>query len=239
MSHTFAPFRQLEGLVAKSGNTTNVSRAERIASAVAGAALASWGAVRRDWPGLALGIAGGLLMARGATGHCPAYRGLKIDTTHTAGRGVPGDRGIRVDHSIEIARSPIDLYYFWRDVTNLPSIMPHVANVEAEGSRSHWTVRGPAGRLVEWDAEFLNDKPGELIAWQSLPGSEVQSAGSVRFEPVEGGTRLTVRLEYLPPAGAVGAFVAWITGASPVQQLAEDLARFKEVMERLPEGTEA
>ena len=117
--------------------------------------------------------------------------------------------------------------------------MPHVVSVTLQDSRSHWVVAGPAGKQVEWDAEFINEKPGELIAWQSLPGSAVQSAGSVRFEPIDDGqsTRVRVVLEYLPPAGKAGDFVARLLGSAPDQQLETDLRRFKERMESSPTGT--
>ena len=146
---------------------------------------------------------------------------------------MPEDVGVKVDKSVEVRRSPMELYHFWHQLTNLPEIMPHVVSVTVEDSRSHWVVAGPLGKQVEWDAEFINEKPGELIAWQSLPGSDVQSAGSVRFEPIGDGqsTRVRVVLEYLPPAGKAGAFLAHLLGSAPDQQLETDLWRFKERME--------
>jgi len=127
----------------------------------------------------------------------------------------------------------MELYHFWHQLTNLPDVMPHVVSVTLQGSRSHWVVAGPAVTQVQWDAEFINEKSGELISWQSLPGSAVQSAGSVRFEPLDDGqsTRVRVVLEYLPPAGKAGAFVAHLLGSAPDQQLESDLRRFKERME--------
>jgi uncharacterized membrane protein len=234
MAHTYAPFSGLADLAGEPAPETNVGDIERIGSAVAGAALLSYGLARRDLTGALLGIVGGMFLYRGATGKCEAYRQLGIDTTGaTDGRGVPGEVGVRVEKSIEIAKSPHELYHFWHDLTNLPGIMPHLKSVTTQGARSHWVVEGPAGHDVEWDAEFINDKPGEMIAWQSLPGAEVRNAGSVHFESVNGGdvTRVKVAIEYLPPGGKAGAFIAQIFGSSPEQQLDSDLARFKEKME--------
>jgi uncharacterized membrane protein len=127
----------------------------------------------------------------------------------------------------------MELYHFWHDLSNLPAIMPHVKSVTVDGSRSHWIVTGPAGHDVEWDAEFITEKPGETIAWQSLPGAEVKNAGSVHFEPSQNGyaTVLKVALEYLPPGGKAGALIARLFGEAPDQQLEADLARFKEMIE--------
>jgi uncharacterized membrane protein len=99
--------------------------------------------------------------------------------------------------------------------------------------RSHWAVKGPAGRTVEWDAEIINDEPNALIAWRSLDGADVDNAGSVRFVPgPEGrGTQVRVVIDYIPPAGFVGKWVATLFGANPEHEILEDLRSFKRLME--------
>jgi uncharacterized membrane protein len=239
MSQTYAPFRNLPGLVTveESKPLPNVGTPERIGSVIAGLALFSLGVKCRGVLGGVLTLLGAYIIHRGVTGRCEGYRTLGIDTAgNSEGRGVPEDVGVKVEKSVEVRRSPMELYHFWHQLTNLPEIMPHVISVTVEDTRSHWVVAGPAGKQVEWDAEFINERPGELIAWQSLPGSDVQSAGSVRFEPIGDGqsTRVRVVLEYLPPAGRAGAFVARLLGSAPEQQLETDLQRFKERMESGP-----
>jgi uncharacterized membrane protein len=239
MSQTYAPFRNLPGLVAaeESKPLPNVGMPERIGSAIAGLALFSLGVKFRGVLGGVLTLLGAYIIHRGVTGRCEGYRRLGIDTTGNSDRrGVPENVGVKVEKSVEVRRSPMELYHFWHQLTNLPEIMPHVISVTLQDSRSHWVVAGPAGKQVEWDAEFINEKPGELISWQSLPGSQVQSAGSVRFDSIGDGqsTRVRVVLEYLPPAGRAGALVARLLGVAPDQQLEIDLRRFKERMESAP-----
>jgi uncharacterized membrane protein len=236
MSHTYAPFRNLAGVASslESAPLPNVGMPERIGSAAVGLASLACGVKCRGLFGGILTLLGAYGIYRGVTGKCEGYRRLGIDTAgNSDGRGVPQDVGVKVDKSVEVRRSPMELYHFWHQLTNLPEVMPHVISVTMTDSRSHWVVAGPAGKQVEWDAEFINEKPGELIAWQSLPGSEVQSAGSVRFDPLDDGqsTRVRVVLEYLPPAGKAGALLAQLLGSSPDQQLETDLRRFKERME--------
>jgi uncharacterized membrane protein len=86
---------------------------------------------------------------------------------------------------------------------------------------------------VEWDADVVDDRPNELIAWRSVEGSEVENGGAVRFRPAPGrrGTEVIVHLHFSPPGGAIGAGMARLFGEHPEQQLHEDLRRFKQVIE--------
>ena len=223
----------------ETGPTTqiNLKRHERVISMLGGAALALAGAVKRGWVGLGMGLAGGGLLMRGATGQSMLLRllGKNRAVVDSAARvAVPHDQGVRVEDSIVIERGANELYSFWRDFTHLAQFMPHVKTVEVyEGNRSHWVVEGPAGAPVSWDAEIVNDVPDELIAWRTVSGSVVDHAGSVRFQPAPGGGGTLVRVvfEYAPAGGAVGAAVARLFGRAPEQQVPEALQRLKAMME--------
>jgi uncharacterized membrane protein len=144
------------------------------------------------------------------------------------------DGAVRVTRSITINRPAEDVYRFWRDVENLPRFMYHLQSVQSTApGRSHWVTHAPGGTSVEWDAEITADHTNELIAWRSLPGSDVENAGTVRFEPRPGGrgTIVRVELEYRPPGGIAGAAFAAVFNASPQQQLDDDLRRLKQVLE--------
>jgi uncharacterized membrane protein len=74
--------------------------------------------------------------------------------------------------------------------------------------------------------------PERLIAWRSLPGSEVDNAGRVRFEEISPGrTRIDVRMCYAPPAGVIGHGVASLLGVDPQRALEDDLLRVKSLLE--------
>jgi uncharacterized membrane protein len=135
---------------------------------------------------------------------------------------------------VTINKPKDDVYEFWHDFENLGRFMQHLELVEDLGSgRSHWVARAPAGMTVEWDAKITEDLPGERIAWQSLPGSEVYNSGSVQFRDAPGdrGTEITVRIEYEIPGGAAAAKLAKLFREEPHNQLRDDLRRFKQVME--------
>jgi uncharacterized membrane protein len=99
--------------------------------------------------------------------------------------------------------------------------------------RSHWVAKGPAGVNVEWDAEIINEVENKVIGWRSIPGSDVVTAGSVNFAPIGSGrgTQLSVNLQYTPPAGRAGAWLATLFGREPSQTIREDLRRVKHRLE--------
>jgi uncharacterized membrane protein len=142
--------------------------------------------------------------------------------------------GIHVKRSITVARPREEVYSFWHDFQNLPRFMKHLESVTEMGNgRSHWTAKAPDGSSVEWDAEITADQPNELIAWHSLGDADVSNSGMVRFTEAPGdrGTEVHVDLRYDPPGGAIGALFAKMFGEEPGGQIADDLRRFKQVME--------
>jgi uncharacterized membrane protein len=215
----------------------NISDAERWASIAAGAALAVYGI--RHWRrnGWMHATMGALLCRWGVTGHCELYEALGINTAATRSdtrRALGGRNGILVEESITINRPVQELYRFWRHLENLPRFMQHLESVERlTDTISRWRAKGPAGVTVEWNAEVINEIPNKLIAWRSLEGADVVSAGSVHVDDAGPGrgTRIRVRLQYNPVGGMVSAAIAKLMGADPEQQIREDLGRFKQLME--------
>jgi uncharacterized membrane protein len=214
----------------------NVAEVERWASALGGAALTVYGLKQRSRGGAVAAAAGGLLIYRGATGHCPVYGATGIDTARDGDTraALGGDRGINLEEAVIINRTPEELYSFWRDLERLPAFMRNLVSVEQlDGRRSRWRAKAPAGRTVEWEAEIIDELPNELLAWRTVDGADVVSAGSVHFAPATGGrgTEVRVRMQYDPPGGKAGAAVAWLFGQEPTQTVQEDLRRFKQLME--------
>jgi uncharacterized membrane protein len=215
----------------------NVGGTERLLSAAAGAAILSLALRRRALRGLLMPLGGGLL-ARAVTGRCAVNSAIGRNSARAGGRRSPvasveRGEGIKVERSIVVDRPAAELYGYWRDFENLPRFMEHLESVLVlDDRRSRWTAKGPAGRNVEWEAEIHSEIPGERIAWRSLPNADVDNAGSVHFRDLGNGrTEVRVVLSYAPPAGRLGAAIAKLFGEEPSQQVAEDLRRFKQVME--------
>ena len=186
---------------------------------------------------MALAIMGALLVRRGAIGHCVIDEALDLNTASTSGdtrRALGGRAGSQVHEAITVNRPASELYHFWRTLQNLPRFMQHVTSVERVSETvSRWRAQGPRNSVVEWQAEIINDVPNELIAWRSLDGSDIVSAGSVHFVDAGAslGTTIRVKLQYSPPGGKIGTAVARVLGQDAAVQIREDLRRFKQLFE--------
>jgi uncharacterized membrane protein len=199
----------------------NWSPTARVAVGGVGAALMLAATRARGALSALLGVSGGALVARAATNR---------DMASLIGFG---SRAITVQKTIYVAAPVERVFEFWTDYQNFPRFMHHVRDVrQLADNRSHWVVAGPAGVPVQWTAEVTGLVPGELIEWRSVSESDVRHDGEVRFVgTTDGGTRISVRLSYLPPAGAFGHAVATMFGADPKSEMDADLLRMKSMIE--------
>ncbi len=183
--------------------------------------------------GLGLALAGGAL-GLAAYGVYRQVRGQGEQEGHNPDASVAHREGEKSVHVVTVNKPADELYRYWRDFANLPDFMQHLAAVQDLGEgRSHWRAKAPLGQTVEWDATIINEIEDALIAWQSVEGAQISNAGSVRFRPAPGdhGTEVRVTLSYAPPAGKMGVAIAKILGEEPGRQVADDLRRFKQLME--------
>jgi uncharacterized membrane protein len=136
--------------------------------------------------------------------------------------------------TVTINRPRAELFAVWRDFANLPNFMDNVERVDViDPDKSHWVVRAPAGKSVEWDARITDESDGAFIAWSSVEGANVPNSGRVDFRDATGGrgTAVTATIVYDPPAGVVGKIVAKMFQREPAIQARRDLRRFKQLME--------
>ena len=206
----------------------NVGDLERGLSLVGGGALVLYG-LRRSLGSLALMLGGGALIYRGLTGYCATYQALGVNTVHH-----DTGHGVALRSTITVHKPTSEVYQFWRHLENHPRFIQHLESVvSTDGKRSHWVAKAPLPAPVEWDADIVNERENALLSWRSLPGSDVDHTGTVRFRelPNGRGTEVRVRLEYAPPGGMVGVAVANLFKTLTEQQLKEDLRRFKQIIE--------
>ncbi len=135
--------------------------------------------------------------------------------------------------AVTINRPARELYAYWRDFSNLATFMDNVVSVSPiDDKRSHWVVKAPGGKTVEWDAVITEETPDRLIAWTSEPGADVPNSGRIEFRDAGArGTIVTATIAYDPPAGVVGKLIAKMFQREPAIQARRDLRRFKQLME--------
>lgn len=139
-----------------------------------------------------------------------------------------------VARTVTINRPRAEIYAFWRDFSNLPRVMENLERIEiVDARRSHWFVKAPAGKTVDWEAVVTEDEPGRLIAWQSVEGADVASSGRVEFldAPPGRGTMVRATFSYDPPAGWLGEWIAKLFQREPNVQARRDLRRLKQFLE--------
>lgn len=219
----------------RSQGGTDIGRWQRIGSAVLGSLLVLQGLRRRSFRGLLLAAAGGWLLYRGLGkpdlgAPMEAVGGTSQEQAET---GAPPE-ALDVERSITIGESPEELYDRWREPETHEQMWAHFAEVtQTEENQQHWAVGGPMDVTVEWDAEVVEDEPGEFLRWESLPGATVPNEGSVRFtpRPNRDETEVTLRVRFDPPGGSLTTATADRLDFVPETAAGTALQRFKALVE--------
>ncbi|OLR92337.1 SRPBCC family protein [Actinokineospora bangkokensis] len=139
-------------------------------------------------------------------------------------------------HYIEVDAPPQACYDWWRSLRKLPQIMSDVKSVEPKDGADHrtvWTVSGPAGTSLTWEADIVEDAAPQKIAWATVDSADpdVKNAGVVRFDDKGNGrTGVEISLTYDPPAGKLGEAVASLF-ADPQKKVERAAYEFKTVIE--------
>lgn len=154
------------------------------------------------------------------------------DAPATTNKHLDGDREL-IGRAVTINRSTGELYTFFRDFANLATFMENIVRIDVrDATHSHWVVKAPGGKTVEWGATVIDERQNESITWQSDEGADVANSGRVTFRDAGArGTVVTATIAYEPPAGAIGKLIAKMFQREPAIQARRDLRRFKQLME--------
>ncbi len=213
----------------------NISSSERWLSGVAGGVVAVLGLRRGGMSGGVMALAGAALLGRGASGYCPVMARVGANPAERQlAKELGWNAAAAATRAVTIGKPLDEVYRYFRDFRNLPGFMAHVERIDIlDDSRSHWVVRAPLGRTVEWDALITEDRPNERIRWTSADGADVRNTGSVEFmtAPAGRGTEVRATIAYEPPAGQAGRVFAKLWGEEPGKQAHDDLRRLKQLLE--------
>ena len=143
-------------------------------------------------------------------------------------------KGIEVRQSFTL-NVPADVAFaFWRRFSEFPRFMKHVESVtELDDKRSHWVVRGPGDRTVEWDAEIVEEIPGRSIHWRTIGEPDVRHGGQVGVSSGDRGSRHRGRdsPRVRSARGQGRRDARQVFGEDPEAEVREDLRRFKRLLE--------
>lgn len=195
-------------------------------------------------------VAGGLLLLgngirkgsffRSLMGGYIAYRGIAGNKTFAelcewTNEQIASGKALNIRVSMVINRPRSEVYRAWRNLSNLPIFMEHLTQVNEEDEvTSDWEMRIPGGLgKLRWKAEIVKERQDEMIAWQSVEGSEIRNAGKVGFREALGGegTMVDVVLTYHAPMGKPGEKIAQLFTPMFKKMITQDIRNFKNFVE--------
>ncbi len=139
-----------------------------------------------------------------------------------------------IEKSIHIDRPVRTVYDQWTQFEEFPKFMEGVKEVKQVDS-THLSWRADiAGKEESWNAEVTLQKPDHGIAWKNTSGP--YNAGLVSFQIENGGTLLSLRLDYEPQGllEKIGDALGFVT-----RRVEGDLERFKKFIEERGAATGA
>ncbi|HWK03215.1 MAG TPA: SRPBCC family protein [Puia sp.] len=206
--------------------TVNTGNTERVLSTLAGSLLLYKVTQKHKADSLLL-LAGGYLLYRGLSGHCPIH-------SLFSRKGADHARNINVRASVIVNKPREEVYAFWRKLENLPLFMKHLESVdEIDEYTSAWKARIPGGLgYIRWEAEIVNEEEGLVLSWQSVPGASIRNAGKINFSDTPGkGTRIDALISYHAPMGKFGEGVSHLLSPVFSRMVEEDIVGFKHFIE--------
>ncbi len=232
---------QLELLRHSLRHAINVGPLERGASLLLGARCLLRGAGRRGPMALLAQGTGAFLVYRALTGRCPFYQrmGLVPDTRYPH-RLL--ERPIRIGASTVIEAPREEVYRFCRDPERLAEVIEGVRSVRSLGpDQSEWTVE-LGGRRHSWTSCIVEERVGEKLAWETLPGSGLCHRGAIEFLPGSGerGTLVVLDVTWFARAGAIAALFHRMRGSlnGPARATLQRMKQLLEAGETPVRGSE-
>jgi uncharacterized membrane protein len=140
---------------------------------------------------------------------------------------------IEVERTITIRQPSEVLYAYFRDPRHLRAIMGEFAEVSGEGDHLYWTVNGPLKKKLRWTTIFVEERPGEILRWQSASDTILKNDGSISFGPELGewGTAVTLRMRFELPVKVAGPLSSKLLHALPEVGARAALRRLKSLAE--------
>jgi len=132
-----------------------------------------------------------------------------------------------VEESIDVDVPVRTAYDQWTQFEQFPTFMEGVESLtQIDDTHLHW-VADIGGVRREWQAEIVEQRPDERIAWRATEGAS--NAGAITFHRIDDNTtRLMLQLEFEPEGMVehVGDMLGFVR-----RRAIGDLKRFKSFIE--------
>jgi hypothetical protein len=126
--------------------------------------------------------------------------------------------------SVIVQANPSTTWAYVSNYQNFDKFMSNVNQVKMlDSQQSEWHMSGPLEIPVSWKAMTTESTAPSRLAWKSTEGS-LENDGFIAVSPEGTGSRVTVHVNYNPPLGAVGEFVATLF-KDPQAMLEHDLTQ--------------
>ncbi len=135
--------------------------------------------------------------------------------------------------TVTIAADPALIHDHFRDPARLNTILGSDLRVEpAAGDHLVWVLATPS-RDIRVETAPVHDRPGEMRAWRSVEGAEldVEIKVQLREAPAGRGTEVEAHVAYRPKWGLAGHLAARLRGIDPKAQGRQALKRLKMLLE--------
>lgn len=227
---TLEETREGRGEVTAAGRGYEV---EKYAGILGGGILTVFGVTRRSFGGVLLAGLGALIFARGLRKK-KKKRARSNGAYGLLARWSSGSAKLAAYESVTVLRTKREIFEQWGRVENLPSLLTHVRSIQSMGKGLYrWVISGPGGLILDRDVNVTVSEEQWRVSWRTVEGSGVTHMGFVGLRPApkDLGTEVHVSLlydatdeDFLLPSG-------WYRREETRERLAEDLRRFKQVLE--------
>lgn len=137
-----------------------------------------------------------------------------------------------VERRVTIERPVEKVFEFYRNFRNLPSFLGDVMTIDEIGpATTRWTVQGPLGIQADWTVKVTDERPNELIRYETVSSPALRTYWEIYFSPGSTANETEVREVMRMPLGRIGRVALALIGKFPAAEVTSNLHRLKEVIE--------
>ena len=137
-----------------------------------------------------------------------------------------------IEGRVTIKRPVEKVFEFYRNFRNLPSFLGDVMAIDKTGSAtSRWTIQGPLGIQVHWTVRVTEERPNELIRYETVSSPALKTVWEVYFASGLATDETEVREVMKVPLGRLGRAALALIGKFPAEEMYSNLNRLREMLE--------